>query len=159
MVARFNPAQQIGIFRHQAPAILNARWRQHDAVAIVFPLHAAFGLAPIQFDHALIGLQPGEGLIERCIRDPGAARIGAHPFQEAFKALTGNRHIGRRHLGCRGLVGGISLRAAGRDQGRDSAEQEPSFDHGDIWCHGLRSMANAFAPRIGRGGTGARLDA
>ena len=57
MIARFNPAQQIGILRHQAPAILDARGRQHNAVAIVFPLHAAFRLAPIQFDHALIGLQ------------------------------------------------------------------------------------------------------
>ena len=122
MIARFNPAQQIGVFRHQAPPILNARWRQHDAVAVIFPLHAAFRLAPVQFNHALIGADARKRLVQRGLRNPGAAGIGAHPIQEAFKALAGNRLIGRRAIGRGGLMGGIRLWAAGRDQGRDSTK-------------------------------------
>ena len=88
----------------------------------VGPLHAAFRLAPVQFNHALIGADARKRLVQRGLRNPGAAGIGAHPIQEAFKALAGNRLIGRRAIGRGGLMGGIRLWAAGRDQGRDSTK-------------------------------------
>ena len=151
MVTRFNTAEQISVFRHQAPPILDARWRQHDPVAIIFPGQPGFRLAPVQFNDTLIGLDAGKRLIERCVRNPGAACLRAHPFQKAFKGLAGDRHKGRRAIGARDLVGGIRLCGAARDQGRDSAKQEPSIDHGVIRCHGAGSMANPFGGHIGRG--------
>jgi hypothetical protein len=92
---------------------LNARWCQHDPVAVFFPGHGAFGLAPIQFDHALIGFDGGKGLIQGRIRNTGAASIGVSLAQlSSMLATPVDFKINQTYIGTTGFGSSTDVKAA-----------------------------------------------